>query len=112
MAKGATIPSFSSGASADAATPGERLVSGAGFKDLSTGSKIRAADDWAHTIPEVLEAATAKGFELVGDHMMEEMRVEEWMLEEGVVDRRRGEKWAKGGVLCWVGGVVRYVGRR
>ena len=60
----------------------------------------------------MVEAAAASGFELVGDEKMEEMGVEEWMIEEGVVDRRRGEKWAKGKILCWFGGVFRFVGKR
>lgn len=34
---------------------------------------------------------------------VEERRVERWMIERGLVDARRGEKWARGGVNCWFG---------
>ena len=105
MAKGA---SPTSAAEAVDTTTG-RLITSAGFIDPATGNKIRPAGGWAHTIPQVLEAATAHGFELVGNDVMEEMRVEPWMLEQGVVDRKRGEKWARGGVTCWFGGVFRYI---
>ncbi len=81
--------------------------SGAGFIDPVSGNKIRAADSFAHTIPGLLDAARANGFELLGDQNVEEMRVERWMLDQGLVDARRGRKWAEGGVLCWFGAVLR-----
>ena len=84
------------------------LVTGAGFIDAATGAKIRAEGDFAHTIPDVLAAASAHGFQLVGNDKMEEMKVEPWMLEQGLVDGKRGRKWAESGVMCWFGGVFRY----
>lgn len=87
------------------------LVTGAGFIDAATGDKIRAEGDFAHTIPDVLAAASAHGFQLVGNDKMEEMKVEPWMLEQGLVDVQRGRKWAESGVMCWFGGVFRYIER-
>ena len=87
------------------------LVTGAGFIDAATGDKIRAEEGFAHTIPDVLAAASAHGFQLVENDELEEMRVEPWMLEQGLVDVKRGRKWAESGVLCWFGGVFKYTER-
>ncbi|MDI1487742.1 MAG: hypothetical protein OHK93_007014 [Ramalina farinacea] len=87
------------------------LVTGAGFIDAATGDKIRAEGDFAHTIPEVVAAASAHGFQLIGNDEMEEMKVEPWMLDKGLVDAERGRKWAESGVMCWFGGVFRYIER-
>ena len=88
-----------------------RLVTGAGFIDAATGDKIRAEGGFAHTISDVLAAASAHGFQLIGNDEMEEMKVEPWMLEHGLVDVKRGRKWAESGVMCWFGAVFRYIER-
>ena len=90
-----------------------RLHTQAGFVDPDSGDKIRPVEDWAHSVKDVMDAAREYGFELVGDgEAMEELGVERWMIEGGVVDAKRGEKWARGGVKCWFGGLFRYVGKR
>ena len=115
-------PDMAKGADPTASTPQsiseeEELISkgrpttGAGFKDPTTNTKIRTTS-YAHTIPDVLSVAQESGFELVKGEQMQEMSVEGWMLEQGIVDRKRGEKWANGGVRCWFGGLLRYVGVR
>ena len=108
-------PDMAQGAQPRLTTPQKgangHLVTGAGFIDAATGDKIRAEGDFAHTIPDVLAAASAHGFELVGNDEMEEMKVEPWMLEKGLVDAKRGRKWAESGVMCWFGGIFRYVER-
>ncbi|KAL9634872.1 MAG: hypothetical protein Q9164_003820 [Protoblastenia rupestris] len=86
-----------------------RPNTGAGFNDPTTNSKVRT-DSYSHTIADVVAAAQTNGFELVGNGQMVEMSVEGWMLEKSIVDRNRGEKWVKGGVRCWFGGLFRYVG--
>ncbi|KAL9130199.1 MAG: hypothetical protein Q9217_001544 [Psora testacea] len=85
-----------------------RPNTGAGFYDPNTNTKIRT-NSYPHTIPYVLAAAKENGFELVENEQMEELGVEGWMLERGIVDQKRGEKWARGGVRCWFGGLFRYV---
>lgn len=86
------------------------MATGAGFTDVKTGSKIRAAGSYAHTVAEVLETAKAYGFEVVDGEALDEMRVEGWMIEQGFVDNMRGEKWLRKGTRCWFGGVLRLKG--
>lgn len=107
---------------------------GAGFNDVATGNKIRAENSFAHTIPDVLRAADTARFRIVdgtesqapatvpargpnntgtatkkdGYRGVEELRVERWMIDEGIVDVKRGEKWAIGGVRCWFGMLLRW----
>ena len=106
-------PDMAQGAQQRLATPQKgangHLVTGAGFIDAATGDKIRAEGGFAHTIPDVLATASAHGFQLVGNDEMEEMKVELWMLDKGLVDAKRGLKWAESGVMCWFGGVFRYI---
>ncbi|KAG8528861.1 uncharacterized protein KY384_006550 [Bacidia gigantensis] len=107
MARG-VASAAASGSDGVGKTKTARLVTQAGFKDPETGEKVRPEEDWAHTIEDVMDAAGREGYKLAsgedGGAGMEELRVERWMLETGVVDKQRGEKWARGGGKCWFGG--------
>ena len=87
------------------AKKGAHNATGAGFTDTATGTKIRVAESYAHTIEEVVEAARGVGFEVVEG--VEERGVEQGLIDGGVVDGGRGRKWVVGGVKCWFGGLLR-----
>lgn len=82
-------------------------ASGAGFTDTVTGRKIRVAESYAHSIEDVVAAAERAGFEVIDG--VEERGVEQWMIDQRIVDARRGKKWRAGGVKCWFGMVLRLV---
>ena len=108
MAKGATgtgDPVAAITIADDGSGFGTHNVTGAGFTDTVTGSKIRVAESYAHTIEQVLVAAKTVGFEVI--HGVEETAVEQWMIDKGIVDAERGKKWVTGGVKCWFGMLLR-----
>ena len=78
-------------------------ISQAGFVHPVTKIKIRPTS-YAHTIPDVLNAAREAGFEVLGDEGMKEVAVTEDMVESL---GPRGRKWV--GVQCWFGGCLRKV---
>ena len=71
-------------------------VSGAGFVDPTTGNKMRA-ESFAHTIPDVREAANEWGFTVEGEIMEKGVDSEELVSKLG--DRSR--KWFNAGIKTW-----------
>ena len=71
-------------------------VSGAGFVDPTTGNKMRA-ESFAHTIPDVIEAANKRGFMVEGDIMEKGVDSEELVSKLG----NRSRKWFDAGIKTW-----------
>lgn len=78
-------------------------VSQAGFVDPKTGDKIRPVS-YAHTVDEVVRSAKKAGLELVDEHGVKEVSVDENLAERL---GQRGRKWI--GVTVWFGGLWRKV---
>lgn len=72
----------------------------AGFNDPATGEKIRPVS-YNHSVEDLVEAAKAAGYELVGDSIIERGVDEEMAKRLGP----RAGKWI--GVRMWMGGIFR-----
>lgn len=85
--------------------PDMGAISQAGFVDTATGTKIRPARSYSHTVGEVVAAAGRAGFEVVdvdgeghGGHGVRERSVDEGMVE---LLGKRAKKWV--GITVWFG---------